>query len=75
MLTYDSIKQIDFPGRLQLPDLPHPKKLRLPTFNNEYGKLARQCAAENREFAGKLRGLVLFVELAQNLRTMTASVI
>ena len=26
----------------------HLKKLRLPTFNSEYDKLARQCAAENK---------------------------
>ena len=27
----------------------HLKKLRLPTFNSEYDKLARQCAAENKD--------------------------
>jgi len=27
----------------------HLKKLRLPTFHNEYDKLARQCAAENKD--------------------------
>jgi DNA replication protein DnaC len=27
----------------------HLKKLRLPTFHSEYGKLARQCAAENKD--------------------------
>jgi DNA replication protein DnaC len=29
--------------------LHHLKKLRLPTFNSEYDKLARQCAAENKD--------------------------
>ena len=27
----------------------HLKKLRLPTFLTEYAKLARQCAAENKD--------------------------
>ena len=27
----------------------HLKKLRLPTFHSEYGKLARQCATENKD--------------------------
>ena len=27
----------------------HLKKLRLPTFHSEYDKLARQCAAENKD--------------------------
>ena len=27
----------------------HLKKLRLPTFQSEYAKLARQCAAESRD--------------------------
>ncbi len=27
------------------------KKLRLPTFNSEYAKLARQCAAEGKDHA------------------------
>ena len=27
----------------------HLKKLRLPTFNSEYAKLARQCAAEGKD--------------------------
>ena len=29
----------------------HLKKLRLPTFNSEYAKLARQCAAEGKDHA------------------------
>ena len=47
----------------------HLKKLRLPTFNSEYAKLARQCAAEGKDHAQYLLRLCE-VELIERERRM-----
>ena len=48
----------------------HLKKLRLPTFNSEYAKLARQCAAEGKDHAQYLLRLCE-LELIERERRMT----
>ena len=47
----------------------HLKKLRLPTFNSEYAKLARQCAAEGKDHAQYLLRLCE-LELIERERRM-----
>jgi DNA replication protein DnaC len=47
----------------------HLKKLRLPTFHSEYAKLARQCAAENKDYVQYLLRLCE-LELIERERRM-----
>ena len=51
----------------------HLKRLRLPTFNREYDKQARQCAAENKDHVHYLLRLCELELIERERRMMVAS--